>query len=409
MKSVSFEEAVASVLGLAREPGERIVRLPDAAGEILLRDVVADRNIPPFHRAAMDGYAVRWTGNETDRPYRVVGTINPGEGWSGRPADTDCVKIMTGAKLPEPFDTVVQVELAETIGGGMVRFREAASPRQNVALEGEDARKGDTLVPRGTLLQPRHIASLAAVGRWEVPVAVRPRVAVLATGGELREPWEEAGGAFIRNSNAHFLLSALKGGGFPAAIYLGVVPDTPDAIRSKVRQGLSCDFLILTGGVSAGEIDIVPECLAACGVEQVLHKIAVRPGKPTYVGRSREGCVVIGLPGNPVAVLVHYSMLVRPVLLKAMGALEYLPRAIWLPLAADAHNRGGRKKFAPGRLESGEGHSRIVEVSSHGSGDFVSAARADGVFEIPFGVRRVGAGEMVRFYPVWGEMLSPQA
>ncbi len=406
MTDVSFEEAIASVLGLARGPGERIVRLPDAVGEILSRDVVADRNIPPFHRAAMDGYAVRWTGKEADRPYRVIATVNPGDTWSGQAGESDCIKIMTGAKVPEPFDAIIQVELAEQLPEGRVRFREPASIRQNLALEGEDAKKGDPLVFRGTLLQPRHISTLAAVGQWDVRVTVRPAVAVLATGGELKEPWEDAAGAFIRNSNAHFLLSALKTAGYCHAAYLGVVPDTPEAIRSKIREGLSSDFLVLTGGVSAGEIDIVPECLAACGVEKVLHKISVKPGKPIYVGRSREGCVVIGLPGNPVAVIVHYSMLVRPLLLKATGAKEYLPRPIWLPLARDARNKGAQKKFAPGRVESIDGTSRVVEIRSHGSGDFVAASRADGVFEIPLGVRELPAGEKVRFYPVWGELLT---
>jgi len=181
---VSFEEAISSVLGLVRAPGERIVRLPDAVGEILSRDVVADRNIPPFHRAAMDGYAVRWTGKEADRPYRVVGTVNPGDTWSGQAGESDCIKIMTGAMIPEPFDAVIQVELAEQMPEGRVRFREPVSFRQNVALEGEDAKKGDPLVPRGSLLQPRHISTLAAVGHWDVRVTVRPTVAVLATGGE---------------------------------------------------------------------------------------------------------------------------------------------------------------------------------------------------------------------------------
>ncbi|MGE5663927.1 MAG: molybdopterin molybdotransferase MoeA [Deltaproteobacteria bacterium] len=406
MKDVSFEEAIASVLGLAREPGERIVRLPAAAGEILSRDVVADRNIPPFDRAAMDGYAVRWSGKEADRPYRVIATVNPGDAWSGPAGEADCVKIMTGAKVPRPFDAVIPVELAETLPGDVVRFRAAPSRRQDIAAEGEDAKEGDVLIPRGTVLRPRHIATLAAVGRWEVPVTARPAVAVLATGGELAEPWEHAAGAIIRNSNAHFLLSALRESGFPGAAYLGIAPDTPDAIRSKVVEGLSSDFLVITGGVSAGEIDIVPEVLAACGVEKVVHKISVKPGRPIYAGRSREGCVVIGLPGNPVAVIVHFAMLIRPLLLKASGAAEHHPRPIWLPLAREARNRAERKKFCLARIESDGGESRIVEIPSHGSGDFVSASRADGVFELPFGVRNLPAGAKVRFYPVLGELLT---
>lgn len=406
--NVSFEEAVASVLRLARKPAERVVRLPDAVGEVLSRDVVADRNIPPFHRAAMDGFAVRWTGREDKHSYRIIGTVNPGQSWAGAAGEAECVKIMTGASVPAPFDTVIPVEQSEACLDGLVRFVAPASRGQHVAPEGEDARKDEVLVPRGTLLRPRHIATLAAVGKWEVSVSEKPAIAVLATGGELREPWEEATGPFIRNSNAHFLLSALSVAGFPHPAYLGVVPDTPEDIRSKIREGLSSDFLILTGGVSAGEIDIVPECLAACGVEKILHKISVKPGKPIYVGRSREGCIVLGLPGNPVAVIVHFSMLVRPLLLKATGAKEYLPRPIWLPLAGDAMNQGEQKKFAPGRVESIEGGSRVIEIPSHGSGDFVSASRADGVFEIPMGVRRLPGGSFVRFYPILGDLLTAE-
>lgn len=406
MTDVPFEDAIASVLGLARAPGERSVRLPDAAGEVLSRDVIADRNIPPFDRAAMDGYAVRWTGRETARAYRVIGTVNPGDAWAGCAGETDCIKIMTGAKIPGPFDTVIQVELAEPTRDDRVRFSGAVAPRQNVAPEGEDARAGDVLVPRGTLLRPRHVPTLAAVGAWDVPVTVRPTVAVLATGGELKEPWEDAAGAFIRNGNAHFLLSALKAAGYSDATYLGVVPDTPDAMQARIREGLSSDFLILTGGVSAGEIDIVPDALAACGVEKVVHKIAVKPGKPLYAGRSREGCVVIGLPGNPVAVMVHCAMLVRPLLLKAAGAIGYLPKPVRLPLARDAHNKSGRKSFCPARVEPRDGESRVVEIPLHGSGDFVAASRAEGVFEIPPGVTSLRAGDKVPYYPVWGEPLA---
>jgi molybdopterin molybdotransferase len=399
--NVTFEEAIASILALAGKPEEQKVRLPEAAGEVLSRDVVADRNIPPFHRATMDGYAVRWTGDEDRRPYRVIGTINPGDAWSGQASEGDCIKIMTGAMVPEPFDTVIQVEQSEAGPENHVRFRAAATHGQNIAREGEDAKKGAPLVPRGTLLRPRHVSTLAAVGQWEVSVYSRPSVSVLATGGELKEPWESAAGAFIRNSNAHFLLSALKYAGFTRVEYLGVAPDTPKDIRSKIRGGLSSDILLITGGVSAGEIDIVPDCLRECGVEKAVHKISVQPGKPTYAGRSNNGCVVIGLPGNPVAVIVHFHMLVLPLLRKATGALDYLPRPVWLPLAGDAKSKGERKKFTLGKIESADGASRVVEIPSQGSGDFVSASRADGVFEIPMGTRYLPAGTPVRFYPVF--------
>ncbi|MBI5577281.1 MAG: molybdopterin molybdotransferase MoeA, partial [Deltaproteobacteria bacterium] len=334
--AVTYEEALASVLPIARVQEAHTVSLADAPGEILARDVLADRNIPPFPRAAMDGYAVLWTGKEVERPYQVAGTVNPGSTWNGDASDSDCIKIMTGAMVPPPFDTVVQVELSMVDPGGNVRFTGSVKRGENIAKEGEDVRKGSLLIPAGTLVSPHHVATLSSVGKWEIPVYKRPSVSVLATGSELLEPWESAQGPMIRNSNSHFLLAALKELGFSEVRYLGIVPDDRDRIVSKIHEGLECDFLILSGGVSVGDVDIVPDCLNDCGVRKILHKVAVKPGKPIFAGESPRGGIVIGLPGNPVAVMVHFHMFIRPLLLKATGAAEYLPKPIHLPLAEDA-------------------------------------------------------------------------
>lgn len=406
--TVTYEEALSSVLSSVRIRDLRNVSLPDVVGEILAQDALADRDIPPFHRAAMDGYAVVWTGAEDEKPYRVVGTVNPGSVWEGEAGESDCVKIMTGAAVPPPFDTVIQVELSGIEPGGTVRFAGPVKRGANIARQGEDVRKGSVLIPAGTLLSPHHVATLSSVGRWEVSVRRRPSVAVLATGSELLEPWENARGAMIRNSNSHFLLAALKALGFQEVRYLGIVPDDREKILPKVLEGLECDFLILTGGVSVGDVDIVPECLAACGVRKILHKVAVKPGKPMFAGESPNGGVVIGLPGNPVAVMVHFYMFIRPLLLKASGAREYLPKRILLPLAKGAENRSGGKKFSLARLESFNGKTWIVEISSHGSGDFASAVRAEGVFEIPMGTSHLPAGQIVHFYPIYGKFLSDE-
>ena len=404
--AVTYEEALASVLSFVRTHGFHEVALPDSVGEILAGDVVADRNVPPFRRAAMDGFAVVWTGEETERTYRVVGTVNPGAEWSGAVTGSDCIKIMTGAMVPTPFDTVIQVEHARTEDAGRVGFGTPARRGQNIADEGEDVLKGAVLIPTGTLLSPHHLTTVASVGRWTVPVFKRPSIAILATGGELIEPWENASGPMIRNGNAHFLLAALKELGYREVRYLGVVPDDGGAMTAKIREGITSDFLLITGGVSMGDVDIVPGCLEACGVRKILHRIAVKPGKPIFAGESPGGSVVIGLPGNPVAVMVHFFMFIRPLLLKASGATECLPKPILLPLAEVAVNRSGRKSFSIGRLERKGGDSRVVEIRSHGSGDFVSTSRAEGVFEIPLGTTRLSAGEIVRFYPIWGNFLS---
>ncbi len=404
--AVTYEEALASVLSFVHSRGAHEVRLPDAVGEILARDLLADRNIPPFPRAAMDGFAVVWTGKEAERAYRVAGTVTPGTAWSGDATGEDCLKIMTGAMVPAPFDTVIQVEHADTEEAGSVRFRNPVRRGQNVAGEGEDVRKGSVLIPSGTVLSAHHVTALASVGRWNVPVFRRPSVAILATGGELVEPWESASGPMIRNGNAHFLLAALEELGYREVRYLGIVPDEREAMMGKIREGLALDFLLVSGGVSMGDVDIVPDCLEACGVRKILHRIAVKPGKPIFAGESPGGGIVIGLPGNPVAVMVHFSMFIRPLLLKASGATEVLPKPVLLPLAEDAVNRSGGKKFAIGRLERKGGDSRVVEIPSRGSGDFVSTCRAEGVFEIPLDASRLRAGEIVRFYPIWGNFLS---
>ena len=404
--AITYEEALASVLSFVRIQGVHEVPLPDAVGEILARDVLADRNIPPFPRAAMDGFAIVWTGKETEKSYRVAGTVNPGTVWSGDATGKDCVRIMTGAMVPTPFDTVIQVEHAHEENTDSVRFRIPVGRGQNVANEGEDVREGSVLIPSGTYLSAHHVTTLASVGRWEVPVYKRPSVAIIATGGELVEPWEEASGPMIRNGNAHFLFAALKGLGFREVRYLGIVPDEREMMIAKIREGLSRDFLLVSGGVSMGDVDIVPDCLEACGVRKILHRIAVKPGKPIFAGESPGGGIVIGLPGNPVAVLVHFPMFLRPLLLKASGATEHLPKPILLPLAQNAVNRSGGKKFAIARLERIGGQTRVVEIPSHGSGDFVSASRAEGVFDIPLGRPHLPAGETVRFYPIWGSFLS---
>lgn len=404
--AVTYEEALASILPFVRVKGVREVPLPEAAGEILSREVIADRNIPPFPRAAMDGFAVIWTGKETERPYRVLGTVYPGTAWSGDASDADCVRIMTGAMVPAPFDAVIQVEHAEVDKGGTVRFHDSGRRGKNIALEGEDVLRGTALLQPGTLLSTSHIATLSSVGLWEVPVYRRPTVAVLATGDELVEPWEGASGPMIRNSNAHFLIAALNILGFREVRYLGIARDDREAITAKIREGLESDFLVVSGGVSVGDADIVPDCLDACGVRKILHKIAVKPGKPIYAGVSSAGGIVVGLPGNPMAVMVHFYMFIRPLLLKASGAAEILPKPIRLPLAEAAVNKSGGKKFAVGRLETIGGETRVVEIPSHGSGDFASTRLAEGVFEIPLGTLHLPAGEIVRFYPIWGNFLS---
>jgi molybdopterin molybdotransferase len=401
-----WEEALPAVLALARPKGVETTPLVHAPGRVLASDVRADRPFPPFPRAAMDGYAFRWTGEGGRGPFPVAATLAAGTLLSEEVPAGSCARVYTGAALPPFLDTVVPLEETEASGEGAVLLAAAVKRGQHVAARGEDALEGDLLVPAGTLIFPRHVALLAAAGVPLVPVFRRPSAAVAATGGELVEPGEEASGPFIRNSNGPMVLSALAASGFPDTTYLGILRDDREALREGLAEGLRRDLLVVTGGVSASDADLVPPALRDLGVRPVVHRVAIQPGKPLYAGVSPEGCVVLGLPGNPVAAMLHLGMVVLPFLRKASGARECLPRPIHLPLAADARNRGGRKKFVPARLETDGGITRVAEIPSHGSGDLVSASRADGVFEIPAGVASLPAGTTVPFHPCWGELLG---
>jgi molybdopterin molybdotransferase len=406
--AIPFDEAVDALLSLARPHGTETVRLPEAPGRVLAEDVLADRPIPPFDRSAMDGFAIRHAGQDAGCVLRVAGTVLPGRSWGGGAENGDAVRIMTGAALPPGFDTVVPFEDVEEGAAEAPSIRLSAAPRkgQHVAAEGEDAPAGECLVAAGTLLRPRHVAALASAGKWELSVGRFPEVAVLATGDELREPWEKAEGPFVRNTNAHFLAAALADCGVRGVRYLGIAPDRREALSERLRDGLRSGLLLVTGGVSAGDADLVPECLAACGVSPAFHRVAVQPGKPAFAGAAPGGSVAIALPGNPVAVLLHFAMLVRPFLLRSCGAADCRPKPVWLPLAEGVRNRSGRRKYSPARLENSGSATYVQEVSSHGSGDFVSAVWAEGVLEVPAGSEHLPAGTPVRFHPVWGEPLQ---
>ena len=407
MTPVSWEEALPSVLALARPKRGDEVPLLEAHGRVLAVDVRADRPFPPFPRAAMDGYALRWTEGCGRTPLPVAATLPAGAVLPGEIPAGSCVRVFTGAALPPFLDTVVPFE--ETADGGeSVLFTSPVARGQHVAAAGEDAREGALLVAAGTLLFPRHVALLAAAGMARVPVFGRPSTAVAATGGELVEPGEEAAGPFIRNSNGPMVLSALAAAGFSGTTCLGILPDDRELLREGLAAGLRSDLLVVTGGVSTSDADLVPGVLRDLGVRPVVHRVAIQPGKPLYAGVAPGGSVVLGLPGNPVAAMLHLGMVVLPFLRKASGARECLPRPILLPLASEARNRGGRKKFVPARLETDGGVTRVVEIPSHGSGDLVSASRADGVFEIGAAVPSLPAGSVVPFHPCWGELLAPE-
>lgn len=310
---LSAAEAQALIASRARSLGPESVELSRAAGRVLAETIVAPEDLPGFDHSAMDGYAVRsrdLRGASSERPAslslrgRLAAGCSPGlEVRSGEAA-----RIFTGAPLPAGADAVVMQERARE-AEGRVRFDAPARPGQHVRSRGEDVRAGQELLAPGRSLRPCEIGLLAALGVARVRVARRPRVAVLATGDELLA----SGPVRVRNSNGPALCAALSRWGVPCAD-LGEAPDLPDALAAAIRRAASgADVLLVTGGVSVGELDLTRSALAAEGFEEMFWRVRIKPGKPLafFAAGSR---LAFGLPGNPVAALVCLEEFVRPAL-----------------------------------------------------------------------------------------------
>jgi molybdopterin molybdotransferase len=397
--------------------------LLDACGGVLGAPVVADCDSPPWDRAMMDGFAVRSAdfapGVSEVVDLEVVVDLAAGDttGLEIRPGA--CARIMTGAPIPPGADAVVPIEsavdgTAAAHAGGRVRLRDGRFRHgQHVARCGAAFRRGQEVLPAGSRLGAAEIGLAAEAGAVTVMAVPRPRVAILSTGSELVAPEAVPGHGQTRNSNAPMLAAAsLLLGAEP--LPLGSVPDRPEAIRDAVARGLAADVLVLSGGVSAGDLDLVPDTFARCGVERVFHKVRLKPGKPVWFGIFRRPgappTLVFGLPGNPASSLVCFELFVRP----AIRILAGRPRPDWhLPraravLKTAAKAAEDRPVFLPARLERvAEEHGlkrpfaapplplAVTPLPWTGSSDLLGLAGAGCFVALPAGGGVLAAGSEV--------------
>jgi len=385
---IPYREALSVVLEHAGGPQPEEVELTGAAGRVLFDDVLSDMDFPPFHRVCMDGYAAR--RDDLGGVMQVVDVVAAGQRCTLSLSPGQCVKIMTGAELPEGADVVFQVEQSEELPGGKVRFT-GASTADNIARRGEDVLAGDRVLTAGTLLLPQHIAVLAAVGEIHPRVSARPGVGILATGDELVEPGEVPERGQIRNSNsAQLVAQVARAGG--TAHYLGVVRDSVSELELAISSALKhCDVLLMTGGVSMGDFDHVPACLERQGVRILFDSVAIKPGKPTTFGAAGSKAV-FGLPGNPVSSFVAFELLVRP-FLEARAGVRRRICSVTARLGESLGRRHTeRDEWIPVCLEEG-GIARVLPF--HGSGHFAALVDADGLVMIPAGLRELEAGTEV--------------
>jgi molybdopterin molybdotransferase len=380
--------------------GPEMMSLLDATGLVLGEDLLADRDFPPFPRSTRDGFAVRSADVSTvpsgvhcvgelkagASPEQSAITVQPGE----------AVEIMTGAPVPKGADAVVMVEYTSRTGDAVAVNRPVAAG-ENVVSAGSEARRGDAMVARGMRMNHATVAVAAAVGRAEVAVYRRPRVAILATGDELVDINLPPGSNEIRNSNSYSLAAQVQAAGGEPMI-LPVARDEADELALLLRKGAEADLLLITGGVSMGKYDLVEQVLASFEARFFFTGALIQPGKPVVFGEMKvDGGVTpfFGLPGNPVSTMVTFQLFVQPVL-DALAGAE--PRALpfaqaWL--RKEFSSKTGLTRFLPASLSGTHERPEVELIRWQGSGDLMAAARANCYIVVPPDKERFVAGEMI--------------
>jgi molybdopterin molybdotransferase len=386
---ITFNQAYNIMMKAAALLGTEHVPLADAANRIMARDVTSDVNMPPFDKAAMDGYACRRA--DLASALTIIETIPAGRMPTLPVGPGQCARIMTGAPVPHGADCVIMQEFTTPLSPTTIQFT-GRGTENNICRLGEDLVTGDTVLRNGTRIGPAHLAVLASVGDAQPLVARRPRVAVAATGSELVPTEECPTGAMIRDSNSIQLCAQIQATG-AIATRLGIVPDTTEALSATILSAMKRhDLVLLSGGVSTGAFDFVPETLRQCGFELLFESVAMQPGKPTIFGQHPSGVFCCGLPGNPVSTYVIFELLLKPFLLKQMGH-DHRPTLVAARLGERfERRRTDRQNTIPVRFLKPD---TVVPVAYHGSAHIHAMCAADALLTIPIGVSTIAEGEPV--------------
>lgn len=394
-----FSEALAIALSSVKAVGSETVELGKAFGRILRAPLTADRPLPPFNRAAMDGYAVR----VADLPHgtgrlKCVGVLEAGKEWKGIIYSGETVKIMTGAPLPNGTDAVIKVE-SSSMEGEMISLDTSGIVKgSNVHERGKDASRGEILATEGAILNARCLAVAASVGAARVKVSRLINVGVIVSGSELIPCAAKPAPVQIRDCNSHMLIHSLSMSGLASPKFYGIVADDPEKIKATVKKAISQnDMVVISGGVSMGDTDYTYRVLKQLNVKKLFHRIAIRPGKPVWFGMAGNK-PVFGLPGNPVSVAVTFHQIVLPLLRTMARATVVLPTSHYLPLGMDVSKKHGLREFLLASF-SDSGRTVAPQLGYQGSGDFVSAAKSAGVIVIPEEARSLAKGTIMEFNP----------
>ena len=391
---ISFSEAYQIVLEQTKEYGSEIVPLKKAIGRVLTEDILADRDFPPFNRSTKDGIAVNYDAVEHGRrSFEIKGTLPAGKPTIPFVDAEGCIEIMTGAMVPYETDTIIMYEDVQ-IAHDIATITKVPNRGQNIHLRGSDEKKGAVLIKKNTRITSAEIGVLATVGKHKVSVKKMPRVAVISTGNELVDIDQQPLMHQIRKSNSYSLYASL--------IEMGITPmllhisDDKDLLRQKLGYVIEeMDVLILSGGVSKGKFDFVPQIFKELGVEKLFHKVAQRPGKPFWFGTKESSqTLIFSFPGNPVSTFMNFYIYFKPWLNRSLG-IPITEFEVCLKDAFEITN--DLTNFLGVQLERKGGKNEVSLIGANGSGDLLSLSKMDGFIRISPTKRSYSKGEVVYF------------
>ena len=397
---LSFEDArriVESHASFLHPRGRELLALLDVAGRVLAETIHADRDFPPFPRAARDGYAVRVSDLETvPAILEVVAEIKAGSAHTAELISRQAMSIMTGAAAPPGADAIVMVEHTSR-NGDHVTVNKSAVKGENIVAAGAEAKRGDELLSAGTRMGFADIAVAASVGRSRLLAYAKPRIAVLATGDEVVDVDVPPGLNQIRNSNSYSLAAQIQSAtGEP--ILLPIAPDEARRLRELLIEGMDADLLLIAGGVSMGKYDLVEQELSEMKAEFFFTGALIQPGKPIVFGRVPVASgwrYFFGLPGNPVSTMVTFELFALPMIEALAGMAPRKLAFLHAKLKSEIRAKTGLKRFLPALLSGEFEQSEVELVRWQGSGDIAAAARANCYIVVPPDRERIAAGEWV--------------
>lgn len=383
---ISVEEAHKIINKTLTYPKTETVLIKKALGRVLAQDIVSEITMPPFDKSAMDGFAI--SSKDKSERFSIVEVIPAGRIPQKTIKPGECAKIMTGAMLPEGADRVVKREVTEEQDGLMTIIDEDRA--FNVCLKGEDIQAGDKILRAGDKIRPAEVGIIASLGMDTIEVYKKPLVGILTTGSEIVEPGSSLSTGQIFNSNSYSLSAQISGMGGEVK-YGGIVSDDRKLIARRIEDFLSTtDMVLISGGVSMGDYDYVPQILEKLGVTLHFEKVAIKPGKPTVFGTCQKK-IVFGLPGNPVSTFIIFEIFVKPLLYRLLGH-TFEPFYLKGIMQQDIRRKKSiRLAYVPVRYRNG----KISTISYHGSAHFNALSQANALLEIPAGIKEILKGSEV--------------